>query len=451
VFVVALATWALFGMLVSDALGNHVTCGDVITTDTTLDSDLLDCPGHGIVIGAPGITLDLNGHTVDGDGDPRPRLGCDTGIVNGRFDNCGGAPPGHDGVTIRNGTVREFAHGVQVVDADRNTLLRLVLEDNTGFGGIATYLMSHGRIQGNRAFDNNSAGIAVYEPAGTTTITGNLMGRNAGYGLELAGGVAGDRLERNVAFGNGAGFFLFGTREALIGGNRSFGNRGAGFHLADGASGNQIEGNRAWGNGLSGIAMDEGVHRNRVERNAVLRNAHAAQPGSVSGGITVDEGDDNRVTGNRVVENGGGGGIVITSESRGTAIASNYVYGNTGHGIWVGILYEDAGGLDISQNHSTANGVDGIHVSQEMLDPETHIAVSELQGNRTDRNGDDGIDVESDKVMLGENRARWNTDLGIEAVAGVLDGGGNRALGNGNPLQCLTVLCPLGRHRSVGK
>ena len=73
VFVVALVTWALLGMLVSEALANHVTCGDVITTDTTLDSDLLDCPGHGIVIGAPGITLDLNGHTVDGDGDPRPR------------------------------------------------------------------------------------------------------------------------------------------------------------------------------------------------------------------------------------------------------------------------------------------------------------------------------------------------------------------------------------------
>lgn len=441
VFVVALVTWALLGMLVSEALGNHVTCGDVITTDTTLDSDLLDCPGHGIVIGAPGITLDLNSHTVDGDGDPR-RLGCDTGIVNGRFDNCGGGPPGHDGVTIRNGTVREFAHGVQVVDADRNTVLRLVLEGNTGFGGIATYLMSNGRIQGNRAFDNNSAGIAVYEPAGTTTITGNLMGRNAGYGLELAGGVAGDRVEGNVAFGNGAdGFFLFGSREMLIGGNRSFGNRGAGFHLADGPSGNQIEGNRAWDNGLSGIAMDEGVDLNRVERNAVLRNARAAQPGSVSGGITIDEGDDNRVTGNRVSENGGDGGIVITSESGGTAISSNHVYGNTGHGIWVGILYEDAGAMNISRNHSTANGVDGIHVGQETLDPETHIAVSELQGNRTDRNGDDGIDVESDKVLLVENRARWNTDLGIEAVAGVLDGGGNRALGNGNLLQCLKVLC----------
>ena len=30
----------------------HVQCGDVITQDTTLDSDLIDCPGDGIVIGA---------------------------------------------------------------------------------------------------------------------------------------------------------------------------------------------------------------------------------------------------------------------------------------------------------------------------------------------------------------------------------------------------------------
>jgi hypothetical protein len=56
--------WALFGMLVDQALGNHVGCGDVITQDTTLDSDLSACPGDGIVIGASDITLDLGGHTV---------------------------------------------------------------------------------------------------------------------------------------------------------------------------------------------------------------------------------------------------------------------------------------------------------------------------------------------------------------------------------------------------
>jgi hypothetical protein len=34
-----------------------------------------------------------------------------------------------------------------------------------------------------------------------------------------------------------------------------------------------------------------------------------------------------------------------------------------------------------------------------------------------------------------------NADLGIEAVPGVIDGGGNKASGNGNPLQCSNVFC----------
>ena len=47
---------------------SHVGCGAVITTDTMLDSDLVDCANNGIVIGADGVTLDLNGHRIDGDG-----------------------------------------------------------------------------------------------------------------------------------------------------------------------------------------------------------------------------------------------------------------------------------------------------------------------------------------------------------------------------------------------
>jgi hypothetical protein len=51
-----------------DALASHVRCGQTITGDTTLDSDLTNCPGSGVVIGAENVTLDLNGHTIDGDG-----------------------------------------------------------------------------------------------------------------------------------------------------------------------------------------------------------------------------------------------------------------------------------------------------------------------------------------------------------------------------------------------
>ena len=71
-----------------------------------------------------------------------------------------------------------------------------------------------------------------------------------------------------------------------------------------------------------------------------------------------------------------------------------------------------------------------------------------LVANEAVSNGDDGIHVgeiplpvTERSVVLERNRADHNADLGIEAVPGVTDGGGNRARGNGNPLQCLVVVC----------
>jgi parallel beta-helix repeat protein len=64
-----------------------------------------------------------------------------------------------------------------------------------------------------------------------------------------------------------------------------------------------------------------------------------------------------------------------------------------------------------------------------------------VRGNVAANNGDDGIDVESPATTLIDNVANNNHDLGIDAVTGVVDGGGNKASGNGNPLQCLNVSC----------
>lgn len=40
-----------------------------------------------------------------------------------------------------------------------------------------------------------------------------------------------------------------------------------------------------------------------------------------------------------------------------------------------------------------------------------------------------------------QHTAVRNHDLGIEAVAGVTDGGRNREFANGNALQCLNIAC----------
>jgi hypothetical protein len=44
-------------------------------------------------------------------------------------------------------------------------------------------------------------------------------------------------------------------------------------------------------------------------------------------------------------------------------------------------------------------------------------------------------------ITCGEPITHDNADLGIEAVEGVIDGGRNRASGNGDPLQCLNDDC----------
>src|SRR5689334_23912362 len=64
------------------------TCGSVITKDVTLRADL-QCDKDGLIVGADGITINLNGHTIthnDGKNsnsatDPTKIFGGNTGIL----------------------------------------------------------------------------------------------------------------------------------------------------------------------------------------------------------------------------------------------------------------------------------------------------------------------------------------------------------------------------------
>jgi hypothetical protein len=64
-----------------------------------------------------------------------------------------------------------------------------------------------------------------------------------------------------------------------------------------------------------------------------------------------------------------------------------------------------------------------------------------LKRNHAFRAKDDGIDANNPATELTRNEARRNGDLGIEAVRGVIDGGGNKASGNGDPRQCINIVC----------
>ena len=426
---VMLLTWSA-----PQALANHVQCGDVITQDTTLDSDLIDCPDDGIVIGSDNITLDLGGHTVDGDGFPTEHpLECEAGIVNGPWSFC--PRPGeasHDHVTIRNGRVRDFSYGVRVLGTDDNLLNRLEVSNTRN--GIAVFESSNVVIERNSVSDNatHDAAAIVLGSVTHASVERNHLARNV-YGVH-AEDLREIQIVRNFVFDNSAGMHLHSAYNNLIAHNHVAGN-GTGIELSDGVFDNLVIGNWVFDNANIGIMTQEGDHRNRIERNFVLNNGSLSN--SDSAGIHLfGDGDGERVEGNILF--GNDRGVVISGSARNVGIERNWIFRNT-HGGIVLRNPEHLSSVDrVMRNTVTRNGGDGIFIDAATPDG-TSLYI--LERNVARENEDDGIDAEYPATELTRNSANRNGDLGIEAVPGVTDGGGNGAFGNGNPLQCLNVAC----------
>ena len=75
--------------------------------------------------------------------------------------------------------------------------------------------------------------------------------------------------------------------------------------------------------------------------------------------------------------------------------------------------------------------------------------VALVERNQSNRNSDDGIDVDFGsytpdccfEITARANKAYFNVDLGIEAAPGTTDGGSNKAKHNSNPAQCVGISC----------
>ena len=374
----ALVVAGFLALGADQARASHVGCGDTISSDTKLDSDLTDCPGNGIVIGADDITLDLNGRTIDGDGE----LGCDEFYAcDFGVDNTAG----HDGVTIENGTIRDFATAVFVLDAGNN------------------------RLRGLSASDNILGGMLLIASPGA-------------------------RLERNSISANGlttdqAGLNVFDSSDVLIDRNSVRDNGDIGMFL-QGVDDSRVAKNSLSGNPEAGVIMDG--NRNEVSGNRASRNGD---------GISVG-GDANTIVGNRVTDSffcpdGCGAGIGSTGGT-GNLIARNFVARAHRAGIWIAD-FEEEGGLPEINNVVERNVVVDAEIDGVLV--ESTVTDTLLNRNIAIGAGDDGIDVDSTTTTLRRNTANGNGDFGIEAVAGVTDLGGNTASGNGNPLQCQNVFC----------
>jgi parallel beta-helix repeat protein len=365
-------------------------CGQTITADTTLDSDLTKCSGPGITIGADGITLDLNGHTIDGKGKG-------SGVNN---------VAGHDGVTIEDGSIRNFMESVAIVGASDNHLRGLSL---SGDRHVGVYVQDSSAIQIEQlsVVDIRFSGIFTWRSHDV-------------------------RVEGSSASGNGAGLVAQASDHVAIEANSFHGNPGEGIALQE-ASESHVAGNTVSHNGGAGIFLDA-ADTNQVSGNFASHNGD---------GIGVI-GNANTITDNQIADTSGckkGCGYGISVEAgAGNLIAQNDIRRTLRDGIRIDAFFPEFPTVDnvVRDNVVGDATVDGLSIGTE--GPGTASATL-IERNVATDSGDDGFDIRRPAATLIANTATDNFDLGIEAVPGVVDGGGNMASGNGNQLQCANVFC----------
>lgn len=247
-------------------------CNTPITSNLTLTANL-HCPyGDGLVIGADGITVDLGGFTVSGEG-----------VIG----TAGIRVYGFQDVGIMNGTVYGFDIGV-------------VFETNPDTSRTASATVSNLHATGNLSFGFLTTSEPGILPS-TSTLINNIASYNGDAGIYFDKGTF--TASRNNSYNNG--------REGIV---------------VHGSSGT-FDRDQAFNNAFSGVSVrdvDDGgtLHHGVLEANGVRsrQNGHA--------GFEIGGGADATLVGNRALHNGGPG--YACSSANSTSGSGNLAVGNAG-------------------------------------------------------------------------------------------------------------------------
>jgi parallel beta-helix repeat protein len=203
---------------------------------------------------------------------------------------------------------------------------------------------------------------------------------------------------------------------------------GTGIHI-DGGNANEIRSTHISGRGSGIVADSDDVLITNSDVTAQLGDA-----------IRVT-GDGARITRNRLVRSSPNIVAGIRLLGSDASVVDNQV-----SGAWLGGgIVLDGGANNVIGGNTVSDSLqssgpagpefgDGIRVN-------VFTAGTLLRDNLVQRSDGDGIEVRASSARLRGNSAFDNRLLGINAVAGVTDLGGNRAHGNGTAAQCLNVAC----------
>jgi len=300
-----------------------VSCGELITVDTRVGNDLACTTPVALEIGADGVDLDLDGHTIETCQPPNCEEG--TGL---RID-------GHDDVSVENGTINggmSLGSGLWASGAKRLSLSRL---STNGYGSL--------NVSGDGAsiVAVTAQGWASQIASSSATIKGLTTDTELdvyGQGVEVTGGHFGNlawfHVDRSTLSQNVVSQRLLVTGS----GNSILRNRGGGMQLRGGS------GNTVWGNRTHGVWLMRGFSGNLLRDNVVLSGLGDPEPD----GIFVDAGATDNVLVTNLATGSGDDGIDVEEPS--TVLAGNRAFGNGDLGIEAVVGVID-GGRNLAWNN----------------------------------------------------------------------------------------------------
>jgi parallel beta-helix repeat protein len=282
ILAVAVTGFMTFG--VSHALATTVTCGQVLTQNTHVSNDLLNCPNDGLVIGANNIKVNLGGHLIDGDG---MNTFTDDGI-----DNTGG----FDGVEVKRGTIQQFSQGVNLLGASDNDLQQLEVMFN-GFAILINPGSDNTTVERSVVHDNPRPGGILADGTTGVVFTNNTVYDNGSGGIGSVGialwNSTNGEISRNDVSGSAmSGIVLVNTDTSVVEANQVTTSGFDGIETRGGSTGNLLQNNDANTNGWNGI--DVGDPGNTIKKNQADFNFNLgifAAPGNIDGGGNKAQGN----------------------------------------------------------------------------------------------------------------------------------------------------------------
>ena len=148
------------------------SCGQVITQNVVLTSNLNCADSDGLIVGASDIVIDLNGHTISGpDVDSQEKTSSKVGVMIPNMNN----------VVVQDGTIQGFQAGILMTGSQNVEIKGIVSKDNqigafsTGASivnvhlsilmnnqiGFAGHSTQQATIENNNLYQNTLAGITL--------------------------------------------------------------------------------------------------------------------------------------------------------------------------------------------------------------------------------------------------------------------------------------------------